>query len=520
MANADGCLFYKISPSKYINLEYIKIKSLRLNIIGASCDKIRSSIYIPDIKNKNLKTPLEVCASSHEVINSPDIHNEPLFDTSYLKKFDLDYDYTSVSLLIFPLFDSSGNIISIVQFLNAKAPSGKIVTFSQDIQEKIISVCQLISVLLERQQQNNIHNKFLESFLSSLTKIELSKTPHIAKLNNHVPLIAQRLAVSMLTSSDKSFKNFEMSDIEWNMLNIVSLIYDYGKMITPDYVLNKSTKLETVYNRIHEIRQRFEILRRDAHIEYLQKRLNNVADKETLQAEFVEKVKKLHDDFEFIGMCNTGNFDLKKEDATRLDNIASQTFTRYFDRTIGLSVIERDNTENNLLSETAVETLLQNRPEQASNPYDRGELSNLKTKRGALNPTERKKIQENSLNTSNILSDINFPKEYSDILEIINTHEKILKGYPIPPNDNSKTTAIAKIISLSTIFAELITEETPCAKTKKLSEVMKTMQKMKNKGIIDADLYDLFIKNDIYMDYAKEYLDVSQIDKINIEEII
>ena len=518
IANADGYFFYTITPSKYINLEHINIFSLNLNINGASCDKIRPPIFIPDLKNK--KKTIELCTISNEIINTPNIHNETLFDTSFLKKFDLRNDYNTISLLSFPLFDSNKNTIAIVQFLNAQSSSGKIITFSQDVQKQITSICQLISVLQERQQQNNIYGKFLKSFVLTLSKIIHTKTPHIASFNKHVSFIAQQLAIILSSSTEKAFEDFDMTDTEWEILNLASWLYDCGKIMIPDHILNKTSKLETVYNRIHEIRQRFEILRRDAHIEYLQKRLNNVADKETLQAEFVEKIKQLNDDFEFIGKCNSCNSNLKKDDLLRLDKIAEQSFTRYFNRTIGLSDIELENINTEIFSKVEKEYLLQDHPNQISNTYNNGELLNLKTQNGSLNITEQKKVHEYILKTKDIISDIPLPEKYSNLHEIITMSEKIFKNPKSLPKDNSKTTTLAKIINLATVFAALISKKTPCSKDKKLSEIMKIMQKMKNEEKIDSNLYNIFIKNGIYIDYAKEHLDPSQIDEINIEEII
>lgn len=519
-ANADGFFFYNVTSTKYINLEHIKINSLRLDIQGTSCNKIRSPIFIPDIKNKSKKKPLELCAISNEIINSPNIHNEPLLDVSFFQKFDLINEYNSVSLLGFPLFNSNGDIISIIHFINAQSPSGKIIIFSQEIQNKIISICQLISVLLERRQINELYHKFLKSFVSVLSKTIQIKTPHRASHNNHVAHIARQLAILLSSSTEKKFKNFEMTNSEWDILNLASWLYDCGKIMIPDHILNKTSRLETVYNRIHEIRQRFEILRRDAHIEYLQKRLNNTADKETLQAEFVEKVKKLNNDFNFIGKCNNSLSDLTKEDFLRLDKIAEQSFIRYFDRSIGLSPAELQDMDNQATAHNQAEYLLQDRPEQTANIYNKGELSNLKTKTGALNLNERQKIQEYALNTSNILSDFPFLNEYSDIHEIISTNEKILRDLKSTPNDNSKITIITKIITFASIFASLVLKETPFSKGNKLSKIMKTMQKMKNEGKIDADLYNIFIKNNLYTDFAKEFLNTEQIDEINIEEIL
>lgn len=521
ISNADGYFIYKVTPSKYINLEYLHIKSLRLEFKGSSCDRLFPPAYIPDAKNKKLKRPIEICALVNDIINTPNVYNEPDIDTTNLKRLDLDYDYNCVSLLTIPLSDSNGRLISIIQFLNSQTSSGKITNFSEAIQKKIFSICQLIAIILERQQQNEIYHQFIESFISVLSKIIYSKSPHTASHNRKVPIIAQMLALAVTTNNDEPYKNFEMSDSDWNILNISSLLHDCGKTIVPDYILNKATKLETCTNRIHEIRNRFEILRRDAHIEYLQKRLNNISDKETLQAEFVEKVKKLHDDFEFIGKCNQATSKLTDKDLAKIDEIASQTYTRYFSRTVGLSKDELQNVSIDKANKSETENLLQDRLEQLNAPFHNGEIFNLKTMKGTINDIERSKIKEHASNTLDILSEIPFPQDYSDILDIIKTHKNIMKETKdSKTNDRSKTTIIGKIIAFASVFEQLSSSETPYNNIKKLSEVLKIMQAQKNSGILDADLYNIFIKNEIYIDYAKEYLDPSQIDEINIEEIL
>ena len=116
--------------------------------------------------------------------------------------------------------------------------------------------------------------------------------------------------------------------------------------IEPEYIVDKATKLETIYNRIHEIRSRFEILRRDAHIDYLKKRLANTDTPENLQAEFVAKVRQLEKDYDFIAQCNIGDKDMTERDFAELDRISRITFTRYFNRMKGLSWAERDHIKN------------------------------------------------------------------------------------------------------------------------------------------------------------------------------
>lgn len=520
LSNCDACFLYKATPSKYINLEYLNIKSLHLEAIASSCDKFFSPIFLPEAKNKKTKHTTEICAIDKDIINSSNIYNEADIDASDLKEFDLNNDYNSVSLLAFPLFDSNNNLLAVIQFINAKNNSGKISSFTSVIQDKLLALCQILSFVLENQQQHEVSDKFLEGFVLILSKIMRAKSPKTASISRQVPIMSQMIAMALLSNSEGVFKNFEMNDNEWNCLNLASWIYDIGKVMAPDYLLDKHTKLETIYNRIHEIRDRFEILRRDAHIEYLQKRLNNVADKETLQAEFVNKVKQLHDDFSFIGQCNIGSAELTNEDIARLDTIASQTFTRHFDRSIGLSADELCNIDLQTSSQPATEYLLQDTHEQLNTPLNTGELTNIKVKKGVLNKNEINVFKEYISSSSDILSDIPFSKNYSKILEIINTYENLLKKQNSSfDNDKSKTTIMAKILLFSSIFVNLCSNKTP-AKQKKLSKIMKIMQELKNKNVIDADIYSLFVKNNIYIDYAKEYLHASQIDELNIEEIL
>lgn len=224
-----------------------------------------------------------------------------------------------------------------------------------------------------------------------------------------------------------------MSDDDWYALHIASWLHDCGKIITPEYIIDKAAKLETIHNRIHEIRTRFEVLRRDAHIEYLQKRLHNIDTQENLQAEFVAKVKQLNDDFEFIGTCNIGDTALTKEDIERLDKIAGRSFVRYFNRMTGLSWGEKKliNTPS-VYTKPEVEYVLQDRPEQVAGPYNQGELTNIKIIQGTINDAEREKINEHIVTTINMLKNLPFPSELTNIVEYAGAHHERVdgKGYP------------------------------------------------------------------------------------------
>ena len=523
IANADGCFFFHVTPKKFLNLVFSRIESLNTSISGTSNMRLFSSVYLPDIVDKHPKQPAELCAINREVINTANIFNEPNIEVSYLKEFDDENNYSTLSMLSFPISDSKNNTIGVAQFINAKDFNGKIISFSNDIQEQIEEICSILSFAVERKRLEESYTQLLESFVDVMAKAIDAKSPYTGLHCQKVPIITRLLASAAVQDTEGAFKNFEMSDNDWYALHIASWLHDCGKIITPEFIMDKSAKLETVHNRIHEIRDRFEILRRDAHIEYLQKRLQNMDNKESLQAEFVTKVNKLTEDFEFIGRCNIGDTALSDADIERLDQISQElTFTRYFSRMVGLSwgerkLINTPSTYNN----PEVESVLQDRPEQLAAPYNQGELTNLKIRQGTINQDERQKINEHIVTTIQILKNLPFPPELSNIVEYAGAHHERVDGKGYPNGLTGKQMSIpAKIMAIADVYEALTARDRPYKEPKKLSEVLRIMQEMKNSGHLDPDLYELFIKSGVYMEYAKEYIDKDQIDEINPEEYL
>ncbi len=523
IANADGYFLFHITSNSFMNLICGNIQSINISFSDLSNSNLFKSVYLPNLKNKNIKSPFEICATNKEIINSANIFNETNINISLLKEFDETNNYTTVSTLCFPIFDSKKNIIAVAQFINAKDLRGKVIKFSSKVQNQIIAICQIISLILERKQISETYTQLLESFIDIFAKAIDAKSPYTGLHCQKVPIIARLLASAVADETEGPLKNFDMSNNDWYSLHIASWLHDCGKIITPEYIMDKSSKLETIYNRIHEIRTRFEVLRRDAHIEYLQKRLQNIDTKENLQTEFVNKVKNLTNDFEFIGQCNIGDVPLSDEDIIRLNKIAKYSFTRNFSRTSGLSWLEKDILEKQSIvpERQEVEYILQDRPEQIASHYNQGELTNIKVPQGTINPKERQKINEHIITTINILKNIPFPAELSNIVEYAGSHHERIDGKGYPNGLTGEQMSIpAKIMAIADVYEALTAKDRPYKKPKKLSEVLKIMQEMKNTGHLDPDLYNVFIKRGVYLDYAKEYIDKNQIDDINPEEFL
>ncbi len=519
VASADCSFFFLATPDKYLSLQYSSIQSLRKS---SSELNFFDGVFIPDLRAKFPRRPAETCAFNHEIVNSANVYQSNDIDLSFISNFDKENNYSTVSVLAFPLLDRKQNLVGVVQLMNAQDANGKIISFTEDVQRTIIAICQLITAALERQRLAESYSQLLESFIEVLARAIDAKSPYTGSHCQKVPIITRMLATAAVEETEGPLRDFEMNDDDWYTLHIASWLHDCGKVTTPEYVVDKATKLETINNRIHEIRNRFEILRRDAHIEYLQKRLNDTDSKENLQAEFVAKVKKLEDDFAFIAQCNTGDTPLTDKDIARIDEIAKQQFVRYFNRMLGLSWSERQNIKDaKTYSQPAAENLLHDLPDQVLAPYNHGELHNLKIMRGTINTEERQKINDHIIATIDMLKALPFPKELSNVVEYAGSHHEWVNGKGYPNGLTGDQMSIpAKIMAIADVFEALTAKDRPYKEPKKLSEVLRIMQSMRNEGHLDPDLYDVFIRRGVYMEYAEQYINKDQIDEINPEEYL
>ena len=520
--SAEAGFFYTLVDDKFLNLEYSYNEKLNIRKLGSDNNIYQTGIFIPESRNKTQKSAVESCVINNEIINLPEIYGSNKLDNTFFANYDALNDYSSISLLTIPLVNRKGFCIGAVQYVNAKDSKGKNKSFTKEMQKEIISFCNLATLILENRKLREDYGQLLESFIEVLARAIDAKSPYTGAHCQRVPVIARMLATAAVQEDTGPLKDFEMSNDDWYALNIASWLHDCGKVTTPEYIVDKATKLETIDNRIHEIRNRFEILRRDAHIEYLKKRLANVAPQETLQAEFVNKIRELEKEFDFVAKCNIGDTPLSDKDVARLQQISQIQFIRYFSRMKGLSWAERDAVKDvELFSNPSYENLIQNRDDQINAPFNRGELYNLTIRSGTINKKEREKINEHIVVTIDMLKALPFPKELSNVVEYAGAHHERIDGHGYPNGLTGEQMSIpAKIMAIADIFEALTANDRPYKEPKKLSTVLSIMQHMKNSGHIDPDLYEVFIKSKVYEEYASQYISPEQIDEIKPEDYL
>ena len=170
VSGADACFFFRVAPDGFLNLEYSKISSLNIEVMGAANQQLFGSVFLPEAKAKKEKQPVEICAISGEIINSSNIYGEAGLDTSIIYKFDEENDYTTLSMLVFPIFDSKKNIVGVAMFVNAQNSSGKVVNFVSEQQSMMEKICRLMVIPIERKQTGEAYTKLLEWFIEVFGK--------------------------------------------------------------------------------------------------------------------------------------------------------------------------------------------------------------------------------------------------------------------------------------------------------------------------------------------------------------
>ena len=403
----------------------------------------------------------------------------------------------------------------------------------QRIETNIIEFDALSRSLVEMsqsiQEYQNTQAKLLDSIIQLIAEAIDAKSPYTAGHCKRVPEIALMLLDEVDRSQKEVFKEFHInSKEERKEFELAAWLHDCGKVTTPEYVVDKATKLETIYNRIHEIRMRFEVLLRDAMIA----QCKNEISKE----EFEAQKQKLLDDFAFIASVNLGGEFLSEEKIKRVHTIAQQKWMRYFDERLGLGENELKRYTQDANESLPVEEMLLSDKEyhkiQRENfdyeaykqegfkeevpeyLYNYGEIYNLCIEKGTLTKEERYKIDEHVIMSIKMLEKIPFPPYYSKIPQYAGRHHETLDGTGYPKRLSEKDLSIPeKIMAIADIFEALTASDRPYKKAKKLSQTLKIMKFMAQEKQIDEELFELFVASGIYKEYAKKHLNPEQIDE-------
>ncbi len=491
LTQADGGSLYFLKD-QMLSFEIISNDSLDIQMGGTSGNKIA----FPPIPLKmdgleNHSNVVTHCVLSGETINIEDAYHEDGFDFAGTRDFDANTGYRTQSMLTFPLKDHEKEIIGVLQLINARdSITNEVIGFSPVEQQLAESLASQAAVALTQRRLISELETLFESFIKMIASAIDDKSPYTGGHCRRIPVLTMQLAEAVHSTHEGPLKEFKIDNKDRYELETAAWLHDCGKVVTPEYVMDKATKLETIYDRINVLETRIEVLLRDAEISYLRSLLDE--DSKQTQGQLLESYEnqcnQLKADLAFLQEVNIGGEFLSDSDILRTAEIAKREWQELSGKTRPL--ITQD------------------------------ELKNLSIQRGTLNSDERKVINNHIVATIKMLESLPFPRHLQNVPEFAGGHHEKMDGSGYPRGlKRDEMSVQARIMAIADIFEALTASDRPYKDGKKLSECLKIMGNMKIDQHIDPDIFDIFIKNKVYMNYAEEFLDPEQIDSINEKAI-
>jgi HD-GYP domain-containing protein (c-di-GMP phosphodiesterase class II) len=396
-----------------------------------------------------------------------------------------------------------------------------------------------VAVAIENQSLLLAQKELLEAFIRLVAGAIDAKSPYTGGHCQRVPELTQMLARAACDAKQGPFRDFAMSEDEWEALRIATWLHDCGKVTTPEYVVDKATKLETIYDRLHEIRTRFEVIKRDAGIDCW-RRIADGGDRATLLRELEARHRELDAEFAFVAACNEGGESMAEESVARLREIGQRTWQRTLDDRIGIAREERERKERTPAQPLPVtEPLLADKPEHVidrtasesippdnrwgfrldppAHKSDLGELHNLSIGRGTLTEEDRYRINDHIVRTIMMLSELPFTGHLRSVPELAGGHHERMDGKGYPKGlSRDEMSVQARMMAIADVFEALTAADRPYKRAKSLSESIEIMARMRDEHHLDPELFELFLTTGVYRTYAERFLDPAQIDGVDV----
>ena len=491
ITRADGGTLYRVTEEKSLRFEIVRTSSLKYYLGGTTGNPVP---FYPIQLYKDGK-PNHSMVAAHtaltgKTINIADAYIAEGFDFSGTRAFDAKTGYRSQSFLTVPMRNHEGEAIGVLQLINAQDPrSGQIVPFSSSDQRLAESLASQAAVALTNRMLINQLESLFESFISLINGAIDEKSPYTGGHCQRVPVLTMLLAEAVNETAQGPLAEFHMSDKDRYELKIAGLLHDCGKVTTPVHVVDKATKLETIFDRVQLVDTRFEVLKRDAEIDSLKRRI--AMDRMEVSEEegrLRDRLRKLDDDRKFLHACNIGGERMSDEHVEHVKRIAQYRW--------------RDVSGHEAEFLTA------------------DELKNLTIRAGTLTEEERKVINQHIVATIRMLEALPWPKHLTKVPEYAGGHHERMDGKGYPKGLKREQMSVqARCMGIADIFEALTAKDRPYKKGKTLSESLQILGRMKENHHVDPDLFDVFVRRKVYRRYADMFLDKEQIDEVDESRI-
>lgn len=492
LSHADAGTLYRMDQNKNsLRFEILQNASMQTRMGGTSGIEITFP-EVPLFKDgaPNLANVSSYVALKDETVNIPDVYEAEGFDFTGPRNYDATTGYRSKSMLVIPMKNHENDIIGVLQLLNAQdSDTDEVIPFSSEYVDLVASLASQAAVALTNAQLIQDLKELFDAFIRSIATAIDEKSPYTGGHITRVVDLTMMIAEKINHTNEGPFKDLSFDDDELQALRMAAWMHDVGKITTPEHVVDKATKLETIQDGLNLIETRFGLIAKTIENERLQRKIDlwqkgdiSAGDSAEWKAGLAEELKALKEDLEFIRGCNTPAEFMSEEKIERLETIARKTYVV-------------DGEEHPYLT-----------PE---------EVQKLSIKKGTLTAKERAVIEYHTTMTSKMLQKLPFPKLLAKVPDYAAAHHEKLDGTGYPQRlSKAEISVQARIMAIADIFEALTAPDRPYKKPLKLSQAIKIMDFMKKDHHIDPDIYDLFLQSGLPLDYAHKEMNPDQIDEI------
>ena len=495
ITGADGGTLYSVTDDQSaLKFEILRTDSLGISLGGTTGKPI-------DLPLLPLRTadggPNDSLVAAHAAIhdrtvNIADAYSAAGFDFSGTRAFDQRTGYRSQSFLTVPMKNHDLELIGVLQLINARDPeTGEVITFSQADQSLAESLASQAAIALTNRLLITQLERLFESFVNLINLAIDEKSPYTGGHCQRVPALTMMLAEAVDATREGPLAAFKMSDRDRYELKMAGLLHDCGKITTPVHVVDKATKLQTIYDRIGLVDTRFEVLKRDAELASLRRQLalrpvvDARAEGQELQA-LQHDIHALEEDREFLRRCNTGTEAMRPEDQQRVRDIAAMRHWR-----------NPQGVQTSFLTAEEVE--------------------NLTIRSGTLNQAERDTINYHIVATIKMLETLPWPRHLQNVPEYAGGHHERMDGKGYPRGLTREQMSLqARMMGIADIFEALTAADRPYKSGMTLSQAIAIMCKMRDNGHIDPDLFEVFVRERVYLRYGEQFLEAGQVDAVDV----
>ena len=421
-----------------------------------------------------------------------DVYKAEGYDVSGTIKTDRENNYRCKSMLTIPLKNHEDTVLGVIQFINAMDEEGNIIPFTEEHKAMLSSLASQAAIALSNKKLIENLEELLNQFIRSIAGAIERKSKYSSNHITRVALLTEMIANKINDMGEKYFPGRKFSENELKELSMAGWMHDVGKIVTPEAIMDKSTKLETICDRIELVKLRLEKM--ELLLSCLQTKLN-----ENEFADFIHQ----HIDSElepkdfpnyftnitnFLINVNVGKEFVDKADLEKIEKLGKIDFEyegkHYF-------IFTEDEKKNMLISG-----------------------------RGTFTPEEMKIMQDHVAITWEMLSKLSFPKKYENVAFYAATHHEALNGKGYPNGYKAENLPLqSRILAVADIFEALTAADRPYKPAKTLSESLTIMGFMVKDGHLDKDLVDFFLDSGLYKEYAERFMKKDYIDDVDIDSI-